>query len=199
MSLTTPTKTDTANGKTDMKIHAPRRLDIACGQNKQSGFKGIDLAGDADIIHDLNELPWPIKTSSVQEAFSSHYIEHVPHWRPGWEKDGWWRFFDELHRVMKNEGTAEFIHPYCGSHRAFWDPTHVRFIHEVTWYYLDRNWRREQGIDHYGGDCDFEVVTVDGVGIPDEHMTRNHESQAFALAHYWNVIPDLRVILKARK
>ena len=198
MSLTTPTKTDTANGKTDMKIHAPRRLDIACGQNKQSGFKGIDLAGDADIIHDLNEYPWPIKTSSVHEAHCSHYAEHIPHWRPGWDKDGWWLFWDEVHRIMRKDAVIEVIHPYVKHERAFWDPTHVRFIHEVTWYYLSKDWRVAQGLDHYGGSCDFEVITVDGVGIADDQMTRNLEQQGFARNHYWNVIPDLRILLKAK-
>ena len=121
----------------EAKLHAPKKLDIACGQNKQKGFKGIDIAGDADIFHDLNEIPWPIKSNSVEQVFCSHFVEHIPHWRPGWEADGWFSFFDELYRVMKPDATAEFIHPYVTSVRAFWDPTHVRYIHEVSWHYLN--------------------------------------------------------------
>jgi predicted SAM-dependent methyltransferase len=194
--VTTKTR---SNGKTETTIHAPRKLDIACGQRKQPGFKGIDIAGDADILHDLNEIPWPIKTSSVREAFCSHYVEHIPHYRPGWDRDGWWIFFDELHRVMAKGGTIDITHPYVHSSRAFWDPTHVRFISEVTWYYLDADWRRSQGLDHYDVSCNFEVVTIDGIGIPDDFLTKNYETQAFQRTHYWNVIPDLRVLLKARK
>jgi hypothetical protein len=197
--MTVKTRVPATNGKTDVKIHAPAKLDIACGQNKQVGYKGIDIAGDADIIHDLNVTPWPIKTSSVKEAFCSHYVEHIPHHREGWDRDGWWRFFDELYRVMKNEATADFIHPYTMSVRAFWDPTHVRFIHETTWYYLNRGWREANGLDHYPVECNFEVVTIDAIGIADEYMTRNLEQQAYARTHYWNVIPDLRVIIKAHK
>ena len=85
------------------------------------------------------------------------------------------------------------------SDRAFWDPTHVRFIHEVTWYYLDVNWRQAQGLDHYDVTCDFEVVTIEGTGLADELAARSQETQNFARNHYWNTIPDLRVILKARK
>ena len=191
-------KTD-KNGKGTVVQHAPRKLDIACGQNKQKGFKGIDIAGNADIIWDLNETPWPIKTSCVKEVFCSHYVEHIPHDKPGWTRDGWWMFFDELHRIMAKDGVAEFIHPYVMNGRAFWDPTHVRFIHEVTWYYLDKNWREAQGLDHYPVKCDFEIVTVDATGLSDEFMSRNHEVQAFNRNHYWNVIPDLWVLLKARK
>jgi len=189
-------KTTTGNGKGAVKNYAPKRLDIACGQNKQPGFKGIDIAGDADIVHDLNEVPWPIKTSSVEEVFSSHYVEHIPHYRPGWDRDGWWRFFDELYRVMKKDATAQFVHPYAMSVRAFWDPTHVRFIHETTWYYLNREWRVANGLDHYPVECNFEVVTIDAFGIADEYMTRNLEQQAYQRTHFWNVIPDLRAIIK---
>lgn len=187
------------NGKGTTVQHAPRKLDIACGQNKQPGFKGIDIAGDADIVWDLNETPWPIKTSSVREVFCSHYVEHIPHHREGWDRDGWWRFFDELHRVMTKGGTAEFIHPYAMHARAFWDPTHVRYIHEMAWYYLDRSWREAQGLDHYFVSCDFEIITIDATGLADDFMSRNAEMQAYARNHYWNVIPDLRVLLKARK
>jgi hypothetical protein len=180
------------------KAVAVKRLDIACGQNKQKGFKGIDIAGDADITWDLNEIPWPIKASSVEEAFCSHYVEHIPHWRPGWDKDGWWRFFDELYRVMKPEGMALFIHPYVKSSRAFWDPTHVRFIHETTWYYLSRDWREINQLDHYPVECNFEIVNISGM-LPDEFASRNAEHQNFARTHYWDVIPDLQVHIKALK
>jgi hypothetical protein len=193
------TKTQKGNGTGTVKQFAPQRLDIACGQRKKPGFKGIDLAGDADIIWDLNETPWPIKTSSVKEVYCSHYVEHIPHWRPGWEVDGWWRFFAELWRVMKTDAIAEFIHPYGMHIRAFWDPTHVRFINEVSWYYLSREWREREMVDHYAADCNFEIITVDATGVTDEYVSRNLEMQTFQRTHYWNVIPDLRVLIKALK
>jgi hypothetical protein len=126
-------------------------------------------------------------------------VEHIPHWRPGWELDGWWRFFDELWRVMKDGAQGEFIHPFSRSDRAFWDPTHVRFVNDMTWNYLNREWREANGLDHYCGNCDFEIVTLSLLGVADDYLTRNHEQQAFARTHYWNVIPDLGVLIKARK
>jgi hypothetical protein len=177
---------------------AVKKLDIACGLRKTKGFKGIDISGNADIVHDLNTFPWPIKTSSVQEAICSHYVEHIPHWRPGWDRDGWWLFFDELHRIMAPDGRATILHPYVKSDRAFWDPTHVRFIHELTWYYLSAEWRQIQGLDHYDVGCDFEVVAITS-DLQGDLGSKNHEHQNFARNHYWNANGDLQVILRAIK
>jgi len=174
------------------------KLDIACGQNKQQGFKGIDVAGEADIIHDLNDVPWPVKTNSVTEVFCSHYVEHIPHWRPNFTKDGWFHFFDEVYRVCKHEAVCNFVHPYSRNDRAFWDPTHVRFVNETTWYYLDKNWRESQGLDHYPTEVDFEVVVINAA-VEDAILQRNAEMQEFARKHYFNALGDLSVQLKVRK
>lgn len=179
------------------KQHAPEKLDIACGQNKQEGFTGIDIAGDADIVHNLNTYPWPIRANSVSEVFCSHYVEHIPHGSS--VKDGWWLFFDEVFRICKPGALLKFVHPYAKSDRAFWDPTHTRYIHETTWYYLDAGWRKAQGLDHYQTKVDFEVALISGTGLADRFAAKHHEAQAYAREHYWNVIPDLVVDLKVRK
>lgn len=175
-------------------------MDLACGQNKQEGFTGIDVAGDQDITHNLLVTPWPFKTGSVDETFCSHFVEHIPHYRPDFgNTDGWWVFFNELHRVCKDGAKCVFIHPYSRSDRAFWDPTHTRYVHETSWYYLDKSWREQQSLDHYDATCDFEVVVISGTGMDNEIVTRHHDAQTFARKFYFNVIPDLIVELKARK
>lgn len=187
-------------GASTQKIHAPRKLDIACGQNKEKGFTGIDLSGDADITWDLFTFPWPIKTGSVREINCSHFVEHIPHYRPEWGGvDGWFLFWDEVHRICRDGATVKVVHPYVKNGRAFWDPTHERFIHEQTWYYLDRDWREAQRLDHYPTTANFEVVTIMGQGIADDIATRHHEAQTFAQVRYWDVVADLAVELKARK
>lgn len=174
------------------------KLDIACGNAKQEGWTGIDLAGDADIVHDLFVYPWPIEDGSVEEARCSHFVEHIPHWRPGWEKDGWFLFFEEVNRILAPGAPLEVWHPYSRSDRAFWDPTHERFINEMTWYYLDAGWRELQGLDHYPTDVDFEIVVIDGVGVPDSVANRNADYQSYARTHLFNAISDLHVSLRKR-
>jgi predicted SAM-dependent methyltransferase len=175
------------------------RLDLGCGQAKQEGFTGVDIAGDADVIHDLFSFPWPFPDSSVEEIHASHFVEHIPHYRPDWDRDGWWMFFNECYRICKPDAKLTFVHPYVKCDRAFWDPTHTRYIHETTWYYGDRQWREQQRLDHYPADCDFEVTLIQGTGVDQDVAARHHEFQAVARHRYWNVIPDLIVELKARK
>jgi hypothetical protein len=47
--------------------------------------------------------------------------------------------------------------------------------------------------------CDFDVVAINGLGVNDQIQLRSLEAQAFARLHYWHVIADLHVTLRARK
>lgn len=206
------TRTDLALVPEDKKIWAPRKLDIACGQRKgldpfgvqQKGFTGIDLGGGGEIEHDLFDYPWPIKTGSVKEAQCHHFVEHIPHEAPrritdDWEFDGWFMFFAEVHRILADGATISLLHPYSRSDRAFWDPTHTRYIHEAAYLYLNRKWRTENKLEHYMPDVDFEIISVDGMLLPEEVMMRPEEYQTHARTFWFNVVNDLRVVLKVVK
>ena len=178
-----------------VKQYAPKRLDLACGQHKQKGYKGIDIAGDADIVHDLFKVPWPIKSGVVEAVFCSHFLEHIPH-DIGIGKDGFFAFMDEVYRILKPGGIARFMHPYVWNDRAFWDPTHVRFIHEANYNYLNKEWRTSQGLDHYDVDCDFEIVTISFGYFTDELRLKPEAYQDWARTHLKNAIGDLDVVLR---
>ena len=178
----------------------PIRLDLGSGSNLRPGFEGVDIAPSPDVTHvvDLFQYPWPFETGSVAEVNISHFMEHVPEYRPEYGgRSGFFLFWEEVHRICKKGALIHVVHPYVMSVRAFWDPTHVRFIHEMTWYYLDPAWRAANGLGHYTT-CDFEVVVISGTGISDDIANRTAEHQAYARSHYWNVIPDLTVELKRR-
>lgn len=54
------------------------RIEIGGGtRNKGEGWINVDLCPTANVIHDLNETPWPFADDSVDELYSSHCIEHV--------------------------------------------------------------------------------------------------------------------------
>lgn len=170
------------------------KLDIACGQTKREGFVGIDIAKCAgvDIVHDLTKYPWPIKDNSVEEAFCSHYIEHIPTIEIG-GKDAFCCFMDELYRILAPGAKASLIAPYYNSMRCWQDPTHRRAISDATFYYVSKQWREMNKLDHYKLNCDFEAVW--GYDFEPEWVNRNEESRAFAIKHYMNVIRDIHVTL----
>lgn len=176
--------------------HRPSKLDIGCGADKKKGFTGIDLHGDADIVWDLFEFPWPIEDGSVREVFCSHFLEHIPHYRPQWDGvDGWWMFWAELYRICRKGATLTMRHPYVWNDRAFQDPTHCRYIHESNYGYLSKEWRVDEKLDHYIPDVDFEVLTINYAN-PDDVANRSEQAQFFFRTYYKNAVGDLEVKLK---
>lgn len=168
------------------------KLDIGCGQNKQQGFIGIDNAkiDGVDIVHDLFTFPWPIADNSVEEAFSSHFFEHVPGLLRG-------KFMDEVYRVLVDGGKATFITPYYSSMRAVQDFTHQwPPICECSYLYFNKGWREANKLTHYGATCDFDFTYG---YILDSIVSQKHvDQQQFAIKHQINSVSDLQVVLTKR-
>lgn len=188
------------------RVRTPRtkslKLDLGCGLRPEPGFAGVDIAAGEGVDYevDLFHYPWPFADRSVREVVSNHLIEHIPHYRPEYAgTDGFWMFFNELHRICQKGAKCVFTCPYAKSDRAFWDPSHTRYIHEVNFYYLDPKWLEAQGLTQYPITANFEVVTIDGTGVPDDIINRNQEMQNQARNYYWNAVADLRIELKAIK
>jgi len=53
------------------------KLDIGGGKKRNDDWKTIDINKDANIVHNLDEFPWPIKDKSCDEMYSSHTLEHL--------------------------------------------------------------------------------------------------------------------------
>lgn len=183
------------------------KLDIACGLNKREGFTGVDYvkADGVDIVHDLNRYPWPFESESVEEAHCSHYVEHIPMlwWNEGNDytalpKDdksveAFFKFFEEVHRILVPGGKISIIAPYYSSMRCWWDPTHRRAISEVSFYYLSKTWRESNKLNHYGVSCDFD--SAGGYSYSHPWQLKNEEALSFATRHYINVVDDVHVTL----
>ena len=173
------------------------KLDLGCGNRKQTGHIGVDITKtdtQADIEWDLfKKFPWPWDINSVDVIYCSHVIEHIPH-GDGFH-DPFWDFFNELYRVLKVGGTAEFLCPYYSSIRAFQDPTHQRMIGETSYVYLNHEWRKTNKLLHYPVQTNFEILKM-AHSIPDEYLGKSQETIQYAVSHYWNAASDLNVILK---
>lgn len=197
------------------------KVDLACGSNLRPGFVGVESVSLDTLVAstprwegvapdhykdryrevDLLEFPWDFEDNSIATAYSSHFVEHIPHQIPGSDPkvDGWWLWFKELYRVMEDGGIVEIVHPFSRSDRAFWDPTHTRYIHYQTWFYLQRDQREELGVNHYAPEVDFEILNIQTIHEPTLLEGRSHEVIEFARQFYFNPTDDLFVVMKANK
>lgn len=163
------------------------KLDIGCGPNKRPGYTGIDsrMFNGVDLLLDVR-LGLPQLDSTVDEIFSSHFVEHLT----GPERVG---FFNEIYRVMKPGATAHVITPHWSHACAYGDPTHQwPPMSEWMVYYLNRQWR-DMNAPHTGYTCDFAFQFA---GSWDPWLEpKNIEFRGFAMNRYTNSWRDLHVTL----
>jgi len=143
------------------------KLDIGCGANKQKGFVGMDFRAleGVDIVHNLEQFPYPLPDNSVSFAVASHVLEHIKPTPPDsklvalinllekkkilnkkeiresigdYDHTGTFiKFMDEVWRILKPEGQFAFVVPYAGSAGYWQDPSHINPITEATIAYFD--------------------------------------------------------------
>lgn len=183
------------------------KLDLGCGKNPKEGFEGVDLYGDkAKHKVDLFKFPWPFADNSVDEIHASHFLEHIPAREveerdsagadvaPFIGQDMLFAFMDECYRILKPDCWMHIVVPSGRSNRAFWDPTHRRFFMQETFLYFARDWRTQNGLDHYRVACNFGVEVTHS--MPQEEGLKSPEAQSARFQTLWNVTVDWHAKLK---
>ena len=207
-----------------------RKLDLGCGDNKAEGFEGADIAAlpGVDHVFDIMQFPWPFEDGTFDELRSSHYVEHIPQAfftpNPRYPiaknvtavAEGphsvslFLKFFDECFRILKPGGTFRVLCPHGHSDRAYQDPSHVRYLVEASWDYLDKEWRKANRLEHaaYAISCDFPraLRRVGATGSDAQIKALSLMSdvvppgftkcvQDSAVERYWNMVSDFDVAL----
>jgi SAM-dependent methyltransferase len=177
----------------------PLRIDLGCGPNKRPGFVGVDslpFDGKVDVVCDLSAGRWPWDDNSVDEAHSSHFVEHLTAMQRV-------RFCNELYRVLKPGAGCQVIVPHWGSCRAYGDPTHQwPPVSEFWFYYLSKDWRagnapHTDAANITGGfNCDFDCTW--GYSVHPTIQLKNQEAQQFAFGFYKEAIQDVIATLKKK-
>jgi predicted SAM-dependent methyltransferase len=169
------------------------KLDLGCGKNSMPGFWGVDIRhfDGVKFVCDLSE-PWTLwADDSVDEVFSSHFLEHL---KPA----GRINFANELFRVLKPGGKAALVTPHWAASRAYGDLTHEWPPVSEWWFlYLQKDWREANAPHNDFYTCDFDVVT--GSGMAPHLLSRNDEYRSYAMQNYKEAIFDLHVTLFPRK
>ncbi len=96
-------------------------LDIGCGKKKRNGAVGIDFhpETDADIIHDLNKLPYHFSDNEFDMIIGDNVIEHLTNPL---------KVMEEIHRIAKPDAIVKIMVPHFSSCGAFFDLTHKSFF-----------------------------------------------------------------------
>jgi SAM-dependent methyltransferase len=95
----------------------PPILNVGCGTVKIPNSFGVDFdpKSTADVIHNLDEYPWPFPDQSFSHLIMWHVLEHLRNPR---------RAMDELQRICKPGATIELATPHYSSPDSWGDITH---------------------------------------------------------------------------
>ncbi len=111
------------------------RLNLGCGSKRKPGFLGVDIGeGSAvDVRMDAMTYLRTLPPNSVQEIYSSHFLEHV-------EVRDLHPMLLEFDRVLRPGGHIEVIVPHHSNPHYYADPTHRTFFGVHTFsYFCDRS------------------------------------------------------------
>ena len=139
------------------------KINLGCGKDIKEGWINVDaipLEG-IDIVHNLNEFPYPFDDNSADYILMKHTLEHL---------DDVVGVMEECHRILKPGGKIEIIVPYYKHEGAFEDPTHKHFFTEHSMDYFIAGSNRE---DWYT-DKKFELIRFEKVngGFPFWHIKK---------------------------
>ena len=187
------------------------KLDLGCGRSKKGpdwigadaiAFPGVDVVvnlaerkhsdlcisraaaeGGCTCPRDRNVfVPWPWGDNSVEEAHSSHFVEHLD---PFERK----HFVEQLWRVMAIGAQAQITVPYAFSERAYGDLTHKWPPLVGFWFfYLDADWCAANSAHHTYA-ANFKVLW--GHSVRPDLAARSAEFQQEALAKELNASMDM--------
>jgi ubiquinone/menaquinone biosynthesis C-methylase UbiE len=90
-----------------------KKLNIGCGKDIKKDYINLDKAKapGVDVIHDIDQYPWPFEDNYFDEVYGRDVIEHV--------KD-LFKAMMEIKRICKDDAVVRLIVPYWHSSGAFY-------------------------------------------------------------------------------
>lgn len=120
-----------------------RERKLRAGRDEWSGLVTLDFYPECkpDILHDLEEFPYPFGDSTFDEIHAYDVLEHQG-------RQGDWRFFfrqwSEFYRILKPSGHFMGVCPHYTSPWAWGDPSHTRIVGIEQLTFLSQAQYREQ-------------------------------------------------------
>ena len=109
-------------------INDRKLLDLGCGIRKRAGAVGVDIMSNdvVDVVHDLNQYPYPFLDDQFEDILLDNSIEHL---------DDIVLTMEELFRISKDGARIVIRVPYFRSHWAM-DPTHKHYFAAHAFLFL---------------------------------------------------------------
>lgn len=110
-------------------VLAFNRLNAGCGQKKLDDAVNLDITPDInpDVLHDLNEFPWPLPSNHFREVFFYDVIEHL---------EDIVVVMEEIYRICRGGAAVHITVPHFSCSNAFTDPTHRHYFGYSSFEYF---------------------------------------------------------------
>jgi len=108
---------------------APKVLDIGCGKHKTPGAVGLDNnpRTGADVIHSLDDVPYPFADNEFDVVIGNQVIEHV---------EDVLAVMAELYRITRPGGIIRLDTPHYSDIASYTDPTHKHHLTTESFAYF---------------------------------------------------------------
>jgi SAM-dependent methyltransferase len=105
-------------------------LNLGSGRRKMDGAVNLDISDkvEADLVHDLTVMPWPLPSDAFGEVHAQDVVEHL---------DNTLAVMEEIHRVCRDGARVHITVPHFSSANAYTDPTHRRLFSYFSFDYFD--------------------------------------------------------------
>lgn len=142
-------------------------LDISLGGVPQEGAVTM-----LDLRHDPRVLPYPLPDGCVHTAVITHVLEYL-------EPSQFFAFWDEMHRIVRLQGSVYVSGPYGGdgSHGWLSDPTHKTRVVEQSFAWLDPRLPFYDQAGTLGRSIPKPWHTIQVTRVPGTHGTTGYNVQ----------------------
>jgi len=109
-------------------------------------FDGVDIVADLDL-----GMPF-FEDNSIDEIYSSHFLEHLKDLSS---------FMKEAYRVLKPGGIFKGKVPHYANPYFYSDPTHHQFLGLYTFSYFEKSTKMfKRGVPNFYNEVDFEILKI---------------------------------------
>jgi SAM-dependent methyltransferase len=111
-----------------------KTLDIGCGKNKLPGSVGLDLVPleGVDVVHDLNQYPYPFLENSFDYIRIIHVIEHI---------QSILKTMEEVHRIARPGAEVEIVTPHYTDSSSWQDPSHLWHLNSRSFDFFQEDFK----------------------------------------------------------